>query len=61
MGVGASGGPFGPPWVNAQMPPLAHRALAGVQVLNSQNPHQPQPGYVYHNYDYANGQATYNG
>eukprot|EP00973_Karenia_brevis_P005762 785283-Karenia_brevis.AAC.1 len=45
MGVGPKGGHHSPPWVNAQMPPPAHSAFAGVQMLNSQNPHQPQPGY----------------
>eukprot|EP00973_Karenia_brevis_P003372 465079-Karenia_brevis.AAC.1 len=43
MGEGVTGGPNGPPWVNATHAPPAHQALAGVQMLNSQNPHQPQP------------------
>eukprot|EP00973_Karenia_brevis_P007836 1062723-Karenia_brevis.AAC.1 len=30
-------------------------------MLNSQNPHQPQQGYVYHSYERQNGQTTYNG
>eukprot|EP00973_Karenia_brevis_P040869 5655166-Karenia_brevis.AAC.1 len=30
-------------------------------MLNSQNPHHPQPGYIYHSYERQNGQTTYNG
>eukprot|EP00973_Karenia_brevis_P008696 1176488-Karenia_brevis.AAC.1 len=61
VGVGAAGGHVSPPWVNAQTPHPAHRAFAGVQVLNSQNRHHPQPGCIYHNYDHHNGQTAYNG
>eukprot|EP00973_Karenia_brevis_P046968 6516584-Karenia_brevis.AAC.1 len=61
MGNGAAGGLNRPPWVSATQPSPSHHAFAGVQMLNSQNPHDPRPGYIYHSYEQQDGQTTYNG